>query len=225
MSQNGDLFAQDKSAEPRSEQLSAGTFLLHGLAQGQALLAELPGIVAQSPFRHMVIARGQAMSVAMTNCGPLGWISDTRGYRYSASDPQSGEPWPGMPEVFLRLAKTAAAQVGFAGFMPDACLVNRYAVGARMALHQDRDERDLRAPIVSVSLGLPVVFLLGGLQRADKTRRIPLVHGDVLVWGGVDRLRFHGVQPLKEGNHPLLGQQRINLTFRQAGRCFAVGRD
>lgn len=219
MALSGDLFAQDKSAAPWSVQLSPGTFLLHGfaLALAPTLLAELSGITAQSPFRHMVVARGQSMSVAMTNCGSLGWISDTKGYRYSATDSQSGQPWPAMPDAFLHLAQTAALLAGFAGFMPDACLVNRYALGARMGLHQDRDERDFRAPIVSVSLGLPVVFLLGGLQRADKAQRILLVHGDVLVWGGVDRLRFHGVQPLKEGNHPLLGPQRINLTFRQAG--------
>lgn len=217
MCQSGDLFAQDEGDKPNCEQLGAGTFLLRGLTKADALLAELPGIVARSPFRHMVVARGQMMSVAMTNCGSLGWISDPRGYRYSPSDPQSGEPWPVMPEVFLQLAQTAAAQAGFPGFMPDACLVNRYAVGARMALHQDRDERDLCAPIVSVSLGLSAVFLLGGLQRRDKAQRIPLLHGDVLVWGGEDRLRFHGVQPLKEESHPLLGRERINLTFRQAG--------
>ena len=157
------------------------------------------------------------MQVALTNCGALGWVSDARGYRYSAQDPATGQPWPALPAPFLALAQSAAAQAGFDGYTPDACLINRYTPGTRLSLHQDRDERDFGQPIVSVSLGLPAVFLWGGARRADKARRLELQHGDVAVWGGPARLRFHGVAPLAEGDHPLLGAQRINLTFRTAG--------
>jgi alkylated DNA repair protein (DNA oxidative demethylase) len=157
------------------------------------------------------------MSVVMSNCGTFGWISDRRGYRYSPDDPQSGESWPSMPGAFARLARDAAAAAGFVDFAPDACLVNRYAPGAKLSLHQDRDEKDFSQPIVSVSLGLPATFLFGGLRRSDKQLRVPLMHGDVVVWGGPARLRYHGVLPLKEGAHPLLGGYRINLTFRKAG--------
>ncbi len=157
------------------------------------------------------------MSVAMTNCGDLGWISDRRGYRYSPVDPAGGVPWPVMPASFLAMAGAAAARVGFARFVPDACLINRYAVGARMALHQDKDERDFGAPIVSVSLGLPATFLFGGDARADKPLRVALRHGDVVVWGGAARLRHHGVLPLAPGEHALVGPWRLNLTFRRAG--------
>jgi alkylated DNA repair protein (DNA oxidative demethylase) len=193
--------------------------LLHGFAltEAPALMDELARLIEQAPWRQMVTPSGHRMSVAMTNGGALGWVSDRTGYRYETLDPETGQPWPPLPDRFLRLARDAAAQAGFAGFIPDACLINRYLPAARMSLHQDRDERDLSAPIVSVSLGLPAVFLWGGLKRNDPTRRIPLVHGDVLVWGGPDRLRYHGVLPLKTGQHPLLGEQRINLTFRQAG--------
>jgi DNA oxidative demethylase len=156
------------------------------------------------------------MSVAMTNCGCYGWVSDASGYRYDAIDPESGKPWPAMPAPFRKLAEDAAAEAGFPGFAPDACLINRYQPGARLSLHQDRDERHLGAPIVSVSLGLPATFLFGGLKRSDPTRRYRLEHGDVVVWGGPARLAFHGVAPLAEGEHGLLGRQRINLTFRRA---------
>jgi alkylated DNA repair protein (DNA oxidative demethylase) len=156
------------------------------------------------------------MSVAMTNCGAAGWITDTSGYRYDAIDAESGQRWPRMPSCFEDLAMRAAAEAGFADFTPDACLINRYAPGARLALHQDRNERDFAAPIVSVSLGIPAVFLFGGLKRADRSQRVPLRHGDVVVWGGPDRLRYHGVMPLKEEYHRALGRQRINLTFRKA---------
>jgi alkylated DNA repair protein (DNA oxidative demethylase) len=156
------------------------------------------------------------MSVSMTSCGAAGWVSDRCGYRYDAIDPDSGKPWPAMPEVFRELAALAAAQAGFSEFDPDVCLINRYVPGARLTLHQDRDERDGRAPIVSVSLGLPAVFQFGGPKRSDPTRRIPLVHGDVAVWGGPARFFHHGVLPLKPGCHPLTGEQRINLTFRRA---------
>jgi alkylated DNA repair protein (DNA oxidative demethylase) len=156
------------------------------------------------------------MSVAMTNCGSLGWVSDRRGYRYDTCDPLTGSAWPPMPSVFLDLAARAALTGGFPGFVPDACLVNRYEPGARLTLHQDKDELDYTAPIVSVSIGLPAVFLFGGDSRKDKQERVPVHHGDVVVWGGPARLRYHGVLALKDGRHPLVGAQRLNLTFRRA---------
>jgi alkylated DNA repair protein (DNA oxidative demethylase) len=197
---------------------SSASVLLRGFALPylDEVLPALDAIVLAAPLRHMATPGGLRMSVAMSNCGPLGWITDGRGYRYARLDPASGRPWPPMPPVFLRLAQQAALAAGYPGFTPDACLVNRYAPGARMTLHQDRDECDFNAPIVSVSLGLPAIFLFGGAERADKAARIALLHGDVVVWGGVDRLRFHGVAPLKEGEHAVLGAQRINLTFRKA---------
>lgn len=210
-----DLFGNEAAAG--NEWLEPGAVLLRGLARDGAdeLLAGIAAVAARAPFRHLETPGGKRMSVAMTNCGALGWTSDRRGYRYCDHDPVSGERWPAMPAAFIRIAATAAAAAGFAGFAPDACLVNRYDVGARMALHQDRDERDLQAPILSVSLGLPVVFLFGGARRQDAARRIALAHGDVVVWGGPARLRFHGVLALKPGTHPL--GLRYNLTFRQAG--------
>jgi alkylated DNA repair protein (DNA oxidative demethylase) len=155
------------------------------------------------------------MQVAMTNCGTFGWCSDRRGYRYDRNDPHTGVPWPALPPVFLALAANAAREAGFDGYLPDACLINRYAPGNRLSLHQDRDEDDRVAPIVSVSLGLPATFLFGGFARSDRTVRVPLQHGDVVVWGGVDRMRFHGVSPVKPGRHEVVGEQRINLTFRK----------
>lgn len=189
----------------------------HALPHAAPLLAAVDSVMAQAPLRHLVTPGGFTMSVAMTNCGALGWTSDRRGYRYSAIDPVSGQPWPAMPAVFAQLAGEAAAAAGFEGFAPDACLINQYLPGSRLSLHQDRDERDLDAPIVSVSLGMPATFLFGGLAGADKTARVLLQHGDVVVWGGVDRLRHHGVLPLKDQPHLLLGGRRINLTFRKAG--------
>jgi alkylated DNA repair protein (DNA oxidative demethylase) len=165
----------------------------------------------------MLTPGGFRMSVAMTNCGALGWVTDRSGYRYDSVDPDSGRNWPAMPDSFLQLAQDAAAHAGFDGFVPDACLINRYEPGARLSLHQDKNERDFTEPIVSVSLGIPAVFEFGGLNRADKTSRVPLMHGDVVVWGGPARLRYHGVSPLKDGDHPALGRHRINLTFRKAG--------
>jgi alkylated DNA repair protein (DNA oxidative demethylase) len=211
----GDLFAP---TAPWAERLGPGTMLLHGFAAELApqLHADLRAITAAAPFRHMQTPGGYAMSVAMTNCGPYGWVTDRAGYRYSSTDPESGRPWPALPAAWLDLAERAATTAGFPGFVPDACLINRYQPGAKMARHQDRDERDFAAPIVSVSLGLPATFLFGGEQRAERLARLPLEHGDVLVWGGPDRLRFHGVAPIKAGCHPLFGEQRINLTFRQA---------
>ncbi len=182
-----------------------------------SLLKSIEKAVAKAPFRHMVTPGGFRMSVAMTNCGAAGWITDECGYRYVANDPLSGEPWPKMPARFSRLAKDAAAEAGFEGFEPDACLINCYEPGARLTLHQDHDESDFDAPIVSVSLGVPATFLFGGMKRSDRQRRISLWHGDVVVWGGPARLRYHGVLPLKEHHHPALGRRRINLTFRKAG--------
>jgi len=192
--------------------------LLRGFARPiqHELLRALDEITGQSPFRHMSTPGGFEMSVAMTNCGSLGWVTDAKGYRYDVNDPVSGKPWPAMPSVFRELAERAAAQGGFAGFVPDACLINRYEPGARMSLHQDRDETDFSAPIVSVSLGLPAIFMFGGLKRSDKPARYRLEHGDVVVWGGPSRLFFHGVAPLAAGEHALLGRKRINLTFRKA---------
>jgi DNA oxidative demethylase len=206
------------AAEGAREQLGARAEILRGfaLSDQDALLADLETVVTQAPFRHMVTPGGYRMSVAMTNCGAWGWVSDRTGYRYDSTDPASGCPWPRMPDSFLRLAERAAATAGFSGFAPDACLINRYAPGARLTLHQDRNEADFRHPIVSVSIGIAAVFLFGGTTRSDRTKRVPLEHGDVVVWGGPDRMRYHGVLPLREGCHPLLGAQRLNLTFRKA---------
>lgn len=192
--------------------------LLRGFARPleRELMAALDTITARAPFRHMQTPGGHQMSVAMTNCGGVGWVTDRSGYRYDAVDPLSQQSWPGMPPAFLDLAAKAAAEAGFDSFSPDACLINRYEPGARMSLHQDRDERDFGAPIVSVSLGLPAIFLWGGLKRSDRPQRFRLEHGDVVVWGGVSRLYFHGVAPLADGEHALLGRHRINLTFRKA---------
>lgn len=205
--------------EWRRERLAPGALVLRGFATASeaALLAALQEVTAKAPFRHMVTPGGFRMSVAMTNCGSFGWVTDKTGYRYDPVDPESGQHWPRMPEAFLRLAKDASAQAGFNDFMPDACLINRYAPGTRLTLHQDKNERDYGEPIVSVSLGIPAVFLFGGSHRADKTLRVPVAHGDVVVWGGPARLRYHGVVPLKEGHHPLTGSHRINLTLRKAG--------
>jgi alkylated DNA repair protein (DNA oxidative demethylase) len=211
-----DLFA-DADPALSDEPLEPGAIVLRGFAscRDAALGQAIEAVAAQAPFRHLVTPGGFRMSVAMTNCGPLGWVSDRRGYRYDPVDPESGRLWPGMPEAFTTLARAAADKAGYPGFTPDACLMNRYAPGARLSMHQDRDERDLRAPIVSVSLGLPAVFLWGGERRADRARRIALQHGDVVVWGGPARLRYHGVLALKDGGHPFAGATRINLTFRK----------
>jgi alkylated DNA repair protein (DNA oxidative demethylase) len=213
-----DLFDSASGALPSRQAMADGAVLLRGFARPmqRELLQALDEIVAQAPFRHMSTPGGFEMSVAMTNCGNCGWITDARGYRYGADDPVSGKPWPAMPPAFRELAEQAAAQGGFAGFAPDACLINRYEAGARMSLHQDKDETDFSAPIVSVSLGLPAVFMFGGLKRSDKPARYRLEHGDVVVWGGPSRLFFHGVAPLADGEHALLGRKRINLTFRKA---------
>ena len=209
----------DSDPELRKEDLAAGAFVLHGFAlpSEPALLAALQDVTTRAPFRHMITPGGFRMSVAMTNCGSLGWVTDRTGYRYDAIDPDSGARWPAVPASFLTLAQSAAAEAGFSDFLPDACLINRYEPGAKLSLHQDKDERDFGAPIVSVSLGVPAVFLFGGLKRTDKTKRVPVTHGDVVVWGGPARLRYHGVMPLKPGQHRLFGEYRVNLTFRKAG--------
>ena len=192
--------------------------LLGGFAEpgDRTLLTAINDITQAAPFRRMVVPGGWTMSVAMTNCGRAGWVTDRKGYRYDPVDPESGKPWPEMPGVFADLAGRAAAAAGFMKFSPDACLINRYEPGTRLSLHQDLNERDYKEPIVSVSLGVPAVFLWGGLKRADLPRRVPVVHGDVVVWGGPARMTFHGINTLKEGHHPLTGNLRYNLTFRRA---------
>jgi alkylated DNA repair protein (DNA oxidative demethylase) len=213
-----DLFESVTDVNAAREPIAEGAMLLRGFAQPieRDLLASLEEVVTQAPFRRMLTPGGHQMSVAMTNCGTLGWITDRKGYRYDVIDPVSQKPWPAMPPVFLELAGQAAVAAGYADFRSDACLINRYEAGARMSLHQDRDEQDFGAPIVSVSLGLPAIFLFGGPKRGDKPQRYRLLHSDVVVWGGPSRLFFHGVAPLADGEHALLGRQRINLTFRKA---------
>jgi alkylated DNA repair protein (DNA oxidative demethylase) len=203
---------------PAPEAIAPGAVLLRGFALNvdEALLQAVQDVTAAAPLRHLVTPGGYTMSVAMSNCGALGWVSDRSGYRYDAKDPLSGQPWPPMPACFAELALRAAAEAGFENFRPDACLINRYEPGARLSLHQDKDEGNMSAPIVSVSLGLPAVFLFGGLNRSDRPARYRLVHRDVAVWGGPSRLAYHGVAPLAEGEHTRLGRQRINLTFRCA---------
>jgi alkylated DNA repair protein (DNA oxidative demethylase) len=209
-----DLFDDDA---PSRQEFAPGAFLLKGWVTEPAdvLLAQVQSIFAASPPRHMSTPGGFRMSVAMSNCGDHGWVSDRSGYRYDRLDPDSCRPWPGMPVPWRELARAVAGHCGFEGFEPDACLVNRYEPGARMSLHQDRNERDFAQPIVSVSLGLAATFVFGGERRADRVVRVPLRHGDIVVWGGPARLRFHGVLPLPAGRHAVFGAQRINLTFRR----------
>jgi DNA oxidative demethylase len=199
--------------------LGAGTAILNGFALGREteLAFVMQAISKLAPFRHMITPGGFRMSVALTNCGTYGWVTDRTGYRYDSIDPETGQHWPGMPGNFLELARDAASAAGFPSFSPDACLINRYEPGSRLTLHQDKNERDFTQPIVSVSLGLPATFLFGGMERSDKTVRVPVHHGDVIVWGGPARLRYHGINPLKDGVHPTFGGYRYNLTFRVAG--------
>lgn len=212
------LFDEEPTPYAAPELIAPGAVLLRGFAcdVDEALLQAVASVTAGAPLRHLVTPGGYTMSVAMSNCGALGWVSDRSGYRYDAKDPLSGQPWPPMPACFTELALHAAAEAGFDNFQPDACLINRYEPGARLSLHQDKDEGNMNAPIVSVSLGLPAVFLFGGLNRNGRPARYRLVHGDVAVWGGPSRLAYHGVAPLADGEHARLGRQRINLTFRCA---------
>ncbi|MBS0455053.1 MAG: DNA oxidative demethylase AlkB [Proteobacteria bacterium] len=205
---------------PDRIELAAGAVLLPGagLAEQALLVSALESVLALAPPRHMVTPGGQSMSVAMSNCGRLGWVSDRGGYRYQSTDPDTGLAWPAMPDCLARLARSAAARAGFEGFEPDACLISVYTPGARLSLHQDKDEENVAGhPLVSLSLGLGASFQLGGLARADKPLKVPLVHGDVLIWGGPSRLRYHGVAALPDGEHPMLGRRRVNLSFRKAG--------
>jgi len=208
----------DLFPEPPEEILDPGAMLLRNFAGGLQtdLLDCVNTAAAAAPFRHLVTPGGHVMSVAMTNCGAAGWMSDRRGYRYERLDPLSGQAWPPMPDLFNDLAIRAAAAAGHENFAPDVCLINRYIPGAKMTLHIDHDEKDFGAPIVSISLGLPAIFLWGGKDRRDKPRRVPVYSGDVITWGGPSRRNYHGVLPLKDGSDPLFGAQRINLTFRKA---------
>lgn len=213
-----DLFPRSTvSVSPAPERLGEAALVLKAFVpEPGAVLDCIEAVAAISPWRHMQTPGGYEMSVAMTNCGTYGWVSDRKGYRYAPQDPLTGLVWPAMPASFLKLAHDAAQAAGFSDFVPDACLINRYAHGAKMGLHQDKDEQDMRQPIVSVSLGLPATFLFGGLKRSDKTQRVLLQDGDVVVWGGEDRLRYHGILPLKAGRHAATGEYRFNLTFRKA---------
>jgi DNA oxidative demethylase len=210
------LFDSD-STPPSCEQLEEGAVLLRGFASAEAplLVEQITRIAESAAFRHLVTPGGYTMSVAMTNCGRVGWVSDRSGYRYDPLDPDTRAPWPAIPSAFLDLAERAAAEAGFSGYDPDACLINRYVAGAKLSLHQDRDEKDAWAPIVSVSLGLPAVFLWGGKHRSEPVRRLRLESGDIAVWGGPARFIYHGIAPLKDGEHPLTGNARLNLTFRK----------
>jgi DNA oxidative demethylase len=214
----GDLLSGLRRSSTSAEALAQGATLLRSFASSDAmaLMEVLKQILAVAPFRHMVTPGGFRMSVAMSNCGRAGWVTDRTGYRYAPVDPTTGRTWPPIPASFMRLAKHAAAEGGFKGFEPDACLINCYEPGARLTLHQDKNERDFAAPIVSVSLGVPAVFLFGGTCRNDRPRRVRLENGDVVVWGGLSRLAFHGIAPLVTGDHPLTGRCRVNLTFRTA---------
>lgn len=212
-----DLFSSSEDSGGRHE-IAEDAYLLPGYATSQAieLCSAIDTVLLQSPLRHYQTRMG-LMSVGMSCCGALGWVADTRGYRYSALDPNNGQPWPGLPDSIRNLAQSAASDCGFDGFEPDACLINEYQLGAKMGLHQDRDERDMRWPIVSISLGMTAQFQFGGATRRAPVHRFDLVHGDVLVWGGRTRLNFHGVAPLDGSPHPLLGARRWNLTLRRAG--------
>ncbi|OOG62727.1 Alpha-ketoglutarate-dependent dioxygenase AlkB [Ensifer sp. M14] len=212
-----DLFTR-LVVDPSREAVAEGAILLRGFALSfeDRVLPALRSVIEQAPFRHMVTPGGYTMSVAMTNCGAAGWVTDRSGYRYDRHDPETARPWPALPSSFLDLAIAAAKEAGYADFRPDVCLINRYEPGAKLSLHQDKDERDYAHPIVSVSLGLPATFQFGGPNRIDPIRKYALRHGDAVVWGGQSRLFYHGITELKDGDHEILGRMRINLTFRRA---------
>ncbi|WP_418320966.1 DNA oxidative demethylase AlkB [Piscinibacter sakaiensis] len=218
MQNNLDLFEPASETRPERRQLADGAVVLHGFASAEAaeLLDAITTVTSAAPLRRMTTPGGYTMSVEMSNCGPLGWVSDASGYRYDPLDPLTGLPWPPMPEIFCGLAERAASAAGFSGFEPDACLINRYAAGSKLGLHQDRDERNAAHPIVSVSLGLPANFVFGGKRRTERTTKVALQHGDVVVWGGPARLFHHGVLTLKDGVHSQTGRFRFNLTLRRA---------
>lgn len=199
--------------------LAPGAVLLRGLGRAEdvQMLAAVESVIAQLPLRHQQTPGGHTMSIQTTRCGSMGWVSEPGGYRYATSNPGTHQPWPAMPQCLLRFAVRAATEAGYPGFVPDSCMINQYLSGNKLGLHQDRDERDLRAPVVSLSLGLPAIFLFGGLERNGKTQRYRLAHGDVVVWGGPARLAFHGVLPVAEGDHALVGRRRLNVTFRKVG--------
>ena len=204
--------------------LAPGAVLMRGFAlDGDVeLLQAVESVLAQAPPRHWQTPGGGTMSVATTRCGPVGWVPDESdgdgGGHYVAQHPRTGQPWPAMPACLMDFALCAANEAGYPQFVPDSCLINHYVPGAKLGLHQDKYEIDLHAPIVSLSLGLPAVFLFGGFARSDRTQRYRLVHGDVVVWGGPSRLRFHGVLPVADGTHALVGRRRLNVTFRKIGR-------
>jgi alkylated DNA repair protein (DNA oxidative demethylase) len=213
-----DLFSASNNNESWLEPIGEGAVVLRQFAlnDAESLLKAVKQVIRQAPFRQMQTPGGRTISVALTACGDYGWISDRHGYRYSSIDPLSNTPWPVAPDIFYEFAQKSALEAGFSDFLPDACLINRYLPGTKMSLHQDKDEQDFSAPIVSVSLGVPAMFLFGGMERSDKTVKIPLIHGDVVVWGGEARLNFHGVNTVKEDYHPMTGNRRINITFRKA---------
>jgi alkylated DNA repair protein (DNA oxidative demethylase) len=206
------LFAQ-LPVEPTHEEVHPGAVLMRGLAlaEDREFLAAVDGIAAAAPLHQAYTPAGQRMSIMVTDCG------DSRAFanRWTANNPGSPRHWPPMPEVLREFAVYAASRAGFPRFRPDACHINRYQAGNKLGLHQDRHECDLTQPIVSVSFGLQCTFLFGGFERTSPARHILLEHGDVFVWGGPSRMRFHGVQPLKPGSHLLTGPYRINLTFRK----------
>jgi DNA oxidative demethylase len=213
----GDLFDAVPTSRA-SETLAEGAVVLRGFASAEehTLIECVHAVTAAAPFRNMITPGGFRMSVAMSNCGEVGWVTDGSGYRYDRLDPLTGRSWPPMPEPIRALAIRAAHAAGYVPFKPDACLINRYEPGSRLSLHQDRNERDFAPPVVSISLGLPATFLFGGDERRERPRRLRLASTDVVVWGGRARLAFHGVAPLEEGLHPETGRCRFNLTVRAA---------
>jgi len=216
---NFDLFDLSNNGETWIESITDDAVVLRQflVSRSDELADAIKTIEQQAPFRHMKTAGGFTMSAAITGCGDYGWISDRRGYRYSKVDPVTEQPWPEMPKILYEVGQQCASEAGYNNYQPDACLINRYVPGSKMSLHQDKDEKDFTAPIVSISLGVPATFLFGGPQRSDKTIKVPVTHGDVVVWGGKSRLFFHGVSPIKQAYHPFWGDNRINITFRVAG--------
>jgi DNA oxidative demethylase len=206
-------------AEDLHTVLAPGAVLMRafGRADDVDILQAVESVIAQAPLRHLQTPGGYTMSIQTTRCGSMGWVSEPGGYRYAPSNPSTRAPWPAMPQCLLDFAVRAATEAGYPDFVPDSCMINQYLPGNKLGLHQDRDERDLRAPVVSLSLGLPAIFLFGGLQRTGKTQRYRLAHGDVVVWGGPSRLAFHGVLPVADGDHALVGRRRVNVTFRKVG--------